>query len=49
MGYDSCPMTRETFHAEGRTPFQDQPTNMLVTGAVDDLWENARGELIVVD
>jgi len=24
-------------------------TNMLVTGAVDDLWENARGELIVVD
>ncbi len=22
---------------------------MLVTGAVDDLWENARGELIVVD
>ena len=26
-----------------------KPTNMLVTGAVDDLWENARGELIVVD
>ncbi|MFM8335704.1 MAG: PD-(D/E)XK nuclease family protein [Opitutaceae bacterium] len=26
-----------------------QPTNMLVTGAVDDLWENSSGELIVVD
>jgi RecB family exonuclease len=26
-----------------------KPTNMLVTGAVDDLWENMRGELIVVD
>jgi hypothetical protein len=25
------------------------PTNLLVTGAVDDLWENTRGELIVVD
>ncbi|MFM8985803.1 MAG: PD-(D/E)XK nuclease family protein [Planctomycetia bacterium] len=26
-----------------------RPTNMLVTGAVDDLWENPAGELIVVD
>jgi hypothetical protein len=26
-----------------------KPTNMLITGAVDDLWENTRGELIVVD
>ncbi len=26
-----------------------RPTNMLVTGAVDDLWENSDGELIVVD
>jgi len=26
-----------------------EPTNMLVTGAVDDLWQNADGELIVVD
>jgi RecB family exonuclease len=25
------------------------PTNLLVTGAVDDVWENSRGELIVVD
>lgn len=25
------------------------PTNFLITGAVDDLWENSRGELIVVD
>ena len=26
-----------------------QPTNFLVFGAVDDIWENARGELHVVD
>ena len=26
-----------------------RPTNMLVTGAVDDLWETGDGELIVVD
>jgi len=26
-----------------------RPTNLLVTGAVDDLWENVRGELMVID
>jgi hypothetical protein len=26
-----------------------KPTNMLVFGAIDDLWQNARGEYIVVD
>ena len=26
-----------------------QPTNLLVTGAVDDLWRNPAGEIIVVD
>ena len=26
-----------------------KPTNFLVTGAVDDVWENPKGELIVVD
>lgn len=25
------------------------PTNLIVTGAVDDLWENSHGELLVVD
>lgn len=26
-----------------------EPTNLLVTGAVDDLWQNPEGEIIVVD
>lgn len=26
-----------------------EPTNLLITGAVDDIWQNKKGELIVVD
>jgi hypothetical protein len=26
-----------------------EPTNLLVSGAIDDLWQNSRGEYIVVD
>ena len=26
-----------------------EPTNLLVTGAVDDVWINSKGELIIVD
>jgi CRISPR/Cas system-associated exonuclease Cas4 (RecB family) len=26
-----------------------QPTNLLITGAIDDLWQNSRGEYLVVD
>ncbi len=26
-----------------------KPTNLLVTGGVDDVWENSKGELVVVD
>ena len=29
--------------------FLHEPTNFLVTGAVDDIWVNLKGELIVVD
>lgn len=29
--------------------FHHEPTNLLVTGAVDDIWVNPAGELIVVD
>ena len=29
--------------------FVHEPTNLLITGAVDDIWENEDGELIVVD
>src|SRR3990167_968163 len=26
-----------------------KPTNLLITGAIDDLWQNSKGEYIVVD
>ena len=29
--------------------FNHAPTNLIVTGAVDDLWINSAGEIIVVD
>ncbi len=29
--------------------FHHAPTNFVVTGAIDDLWQNSRGEYIVVD
>ncbi|HAM95660.1 TPA: hypothetical protein DCP81_01800, partial [Candidatus Azambacteria bacterium] len=29
--------------------FLHKPTNLLITGAIDDLWQNSKGEYIVVD
>lgn len=29
--------------------YLDRPTNLLITGAIDDLWQNSKGEYIVVD
>lgn len=29
--------------------FLHEPTNLIITGAVDDVWQNPQGELIVVD
>ncbi|HLA25997.1 MAG TPA: PD-(D/E)XK nuclease family protein, partial [Patescibacteria group bacterium] len=29
--------------------FFHEPTNFLITGAIDDLWQNSQGEYIVVD
>lgn len=29
--------------------FLHEPTNFLITGAIDDLWQNSKGEYIVVD
>src|SRR3989338_5049776 len=26
-----------------------KPTNLMITGAIDDLWQNSKGEYIVVD
>ncbi|MBU6222135.1 MAG: PD-(D/E)XK nuclease family protein [Planctomycetes bacterium] len=53
LGIDAIPFAHPELE-KWRTNFTGvqalhKPTNMLVTGAVDDLWENARGELIVVD
>jgi len=37
---------RDTFKG---VQYMHKPTNLLVTGAVDDIWVNKKGELIVVD
>ena len=29
--------------------FVDEPSNLLVTGAIDDIWINSKGEVIIVD
>jgi len=29
--------------------YHHKPTNLIITGAIDDLWQNSRGEYIVVD
>ena len=29
--------------------YHHEPTNLLITGAIDDLWQNSEGEYIVVD
>ncbi|HSX14337.1 MAG TPA: PD-(D/E)XK nuclease family protein [Candidatus Saccharimonadales bacterium] len=52
-GIDAIPYThekldkwRENFHG---VQYLHEPTNFLIFGAVDDIWENPAGELIVVD
>lgn len=52
-GIDAVPFQHEMMN-EWRENFKGvrythEPTNLLVTGAVDDIWENKDGELIVVD
>ena len=44
--HDNIDTWRKNF--EG-VQFHHKPTNFLITGAVDDIWINAAGELIVVD
>lgn len=29
--------------------YHHKPTNLIITGAIDDLWQNSKGEYIVVD
>ena len=52
-GIDAVPFQHEMMN-EWRENFKGvrythEPTNLLITGAVDDIWENKDGELIVVD
>jgi hypothetical protein len=52
-GIDAVPFQHEMMN-EWRENFKGvrylhEPTNLLITGAVDDIWQNKKGELIVVD
>ena len=52
-GVDAVPFSHEKIN-EWRENFKGvqyhhKPTNLIITGAVDDIWENPKGELIVVD
>ena len=52
-GIDAVPFKHEMMD-EWRENFKGvrflhEPTNLLITGAVDDIWQNPTGELIVVD
>lgn len=46
FAHESMDVWRDTFKG---IRFLHEPTNLLVTGAVDDIWKNQAGELIVVD
>jgi len=44
--HDNLNVWRENFKG---VEFLHKPTNLLITGAIDDLWINSKGEYIVVD
>ncbi|MAF36614.1 hypothetical protein CL622_05860 [archaeon] len=44
--HDDLDIWRENFVG---VQFLHEPTNLLIFGAVDDVWQNKKGELIVVD
>lgn len=46
FAHDDLPKWRENFVG---VQALHEPTNLLIFGAVDDIWHNAKGELIVVD
>ena len=52
-GIDAVPVVHEKLN-EWRENFKGvqylhEPTNLIITGAIDDLWQNPAGECIVVD
>lgn len=52
-GIDARPIPHEDLdkwrHNFTGVQFLHQPTNLLIFGAIDDLWQNSKGEYIVVD
>ncbi len=52
-GVDAKPVAHEDLdkwrHNFTGVQFLHKPTNLLITGAIDDLWQNSKGEYIVVD
>lgn len=52
-GIDAVPIYHENLdlwrHTFTGVQYLHQPTNFLVHGAIDDLWQNSKGEYIVVD
>ncbi len=46
VAHESLNIWRENFKG---VRFLHKPTNLLITGAIDDLWKNSKGEYIVVD
>ena len=52
-GVDARPVPHEDLdkwrHNFTGIQYLHKPTNMLITGAIDDLWQNSKGEYIVVD
>ncbi|MFA5098716.1 MAG: PD-(D/E)XK nuclease family protein [Candidatus Paceibacterota bacterium] len=52
-GVDARPVAHEDLdkwrHNFTGIQYLHKPTNFLITGAIDDLWQNSKGEYIVVD
>ena len=52
-GVDAIPVNHEELNIWRENfkgiQFLHKPTNFIITGAIDDLWQNSKGEYIVVD
>lgn len=46
VGHKDLDLWRHNFTG---VQYLHEPTNLLITGAIDDLWQNSKGEYIVVD
>ena len=53
-GIDAVPFQHEKLREwrdalRGGITYHHKPTNLILTGGIDDIWENLQGELLVVD